>query len=239
MVPNADNSAPFLSVVIPAFNEASHLRQVVETCYEGIQKHNLPSFEMIVVDDGSSDGTPALLEDICAQNAGIRWIQHDRNRGLGAALKTGFRAARGGLVTWIPGDGQIPIEANLAMTALLKGNDIAVAIRRRPGQALRGLISAFFHAFTWFLFKFDARNMSGIYVMKREDLLSLPLKSDDIFLNLEVPICCVRRGLAVREYMITVQPRISGKSKVAKLTTMVRNALEIISFRFSSSYSKK
>ena len=82
---------PFLSIIIPAFNEQegilSALRELREAC---------PSAEIIVVDDGSDDQTAALALEV----NGVRVICHSRNRGYGAALKTGIRATQRPYVAW-------------------------------------------------------------------------------------------------------------------------------------------
>ena len=80
-----------LSVVMPVFNEAATIREIVE------RVRAVPSTELIIVDDCSTDGTPAHLREL-ASLADVVVVQHERNRGKGAALRTGFAAATGDVV---------------------------------------------------------------------------------------------------------------------------------------------
>jgi len=81
-----------LSVVIPVFNEQTTVKEIVRR----VEEVPIPK-EIILVDDGSTDGTRELLENL-SENAGVRVIFHERNRGKGAALRTGFAAARGDII---------------------------------------------------------------------------------------------------------------------------------------------
>jgi glycosyltransferase involved in cell wall biosynthesis len=83
--------APLLSVVMPAYNESATIRDIVKA----VLRCPVASRELIVVDDGSSDGTRAILAEEMAELEGVRVVLHERNRGKGAALRTGFREARG------------------------------------------------------------------------------------------------------------------------------------------------
>src|SRR5262249_49081296 len=96
-----------VSVVIPCLNEAVHLRQCAEVLLRTLGQLRYES-EVIFVDDGSIDQTPNMLQEIRANWPQCRVITHDRNRGRGAAFKTGFSAACGRVVGFIDIDLQIP-----------------------------------------------------------------------------------------------------------------------------------
>lgn len=83
--------APLLSVVMPAFNEKDTIRDIVAA----VLACPVASRELVIVDDGSTDGTRELLRDEIAKFDGVRVILHEQNRGKGAALRTGFSEARG------------------------------------------------------------------------------------------------------------------------------------------------
>lgn len=116
-----------LSVIIPAYNEASAIRRTVEEL-----KNGCPEAEIIVVDDGSSDGTGAELRSI----DGITVLTHPRNRGYGAALKTGMREATRRYVAWYDGDGQHRPDDLIAVALpVLRGEQDAVVGVRGPGSS--------------------------------------------------------------------------------------------------------
>jgi 2-polyprenyl-3-methyl-5-hydroxy-6-metoxy-1,4-benzoquinol methylase len=104
--PAADaDHAPDLSVVVIAFNEQACLVPVVRELVAHLDAAAI-DFEVVIVDDGSSDATPALADGLAADDARVR-VRHQPNKGIGGALRTGFDAARGAYVTWVPADGQI------------------------------------------------------------------------------------------------------------------------------------
>src|SRR5439155_26698404 len=97
-----------LSVVIPAFNEAANLEPVVQETLTVLSADPaVTSFELIVVDDGSRDGTRQIADRLASQHAEVVAIHHDVNRGFGGALRSGFSASRGDLVSAISADGEL------------------------------------------------------------------------------------------------------------------------------------
>ncbi len=123
-------SGPKLSIVLPAFNEAERLppylveiRSTMETRYAG-------RYEVIVVDDGSSDAMPDLLKGIACDWPEMRVLQHASNLGKGAAIRTGIGAARGELLLFADADGATPIDQEEKLCqALSAGADMAVGSR--------------------------------------------------------------------------------------------------------------
>jgi SAM-dependent methyltransferase len=97
---------PALSVVVIAFNEEECLERVVNELSAELALRAI-AFELVLVDDGSSDGTLAIMQRMAARDGRLRVVPLSPNRGIGGALRAGFDAARGGHVTWVPADGQI------------------------------------------------------------------------------------------------------------------------------------
>lgn len=112
-----------VSVVIPAYNEAAHIASGLEQLREVLERTGW-TFEIIVVDDGSSDGTATA-----ASAAGVRVVQHRRNRGYGAALKTGITASAHPWILITDADGTYPPEAVPALLAASEFNDMVVGAR--------------------------------------------------------------------------------------------------------------
>jgi dolichyl-phosphate beta-glucosyltransferase len=128
---------PLLSIVIPAFNEVDRLeptlRRVIEYC-----RAEKPAWEILVVDDGSTDGTVALAHRIGLEAPELRVIELGGNRGKGAAVRAGMRAAAGRRVLFSDADLATPIEELAKLErALDGGHDIAIASRAAPGADIR------------------------------------------------------------------------------------------------------
>ena len=121
---------PILSVVIPAYNEESSIGTIIDRVLAvrpALAEAGVPDLEVIVVDDGSADRTA----EIVAASPGVCLARHTTNRGYGAALKTGFGAARGGLIGFLDADGTYPPEQFPDLCrAALAGADLVVGSRR-------------------------------------------------------------------------------------------------------------
>jgi glycosyltransferase involved in cell wall biosynthesis len=113
-----------VSVILPVFNESGHIQQEVERVRQGLDRSRY-SYEIIAVDDGSTDDSRAVLESI----EGIRLITFGRNRGSGSARKAGTRAARGRVVVWTDADMTYPNEHIPALVSQMEGFDQVVGAR--------------------------------------------------------------------------------------------------------------
>ena len=128
---------PDLSVVIPAYNEVDRLeptlRRVIDFC-----RAERPSYQLLVVDDGSTDGTAALARRVGQGCPELRVIELDGNRGKGAAVRAGMLAASGRRVLFSDADLATPIEEiGKLEERLAAGADIAIASRAAPGADIR------------------------------------------------------------------------------------------------------
>jgi hypothetical protein len=111
--------------------------------------------------------------------------------------------------------------------------DVVVGIRHVERTLFRHFVSAVFHGMIRVFFSFDAVDFCGFYTIRRGLLQGLPLKSDNVFLNIEVPIMAARQGGNIKKIDIDVKPRLSGTSKVGNFRTLFKNFTEILRIRFS------
>ena len=105
---NADRPAPRFSIIVPCFNEEGGIRKTITQLRESLR--GLHPYELIVIDDGSTDGTWTVLEQEQSSDAELVVLRHRDNQGYGAALKTGVRAATGELIVITDADGTYPNE---------------------------------------------------------------------------------------------------------------------------------
>lgn len=224
-----------LTVVVLAYNEEDNLGPVVREsvlCLEGSAL--VSAFELLVVDDGSTDGTWAVLTALCAGDSRVRALRHPVNRGMGAAVKTGYGGAALEYVTFVPADGQVPVREILKMVpAALAGADMVLGNytqRQQVDGRGRMLLS---RGLRWLMAAMlgTTREMSGVVLFRRALLDTLPIKSETFFANLEFPVRAIRAGLDVRDVPIEVHARRSGQSKVANLRRIRRVAGELVKFR--------
>ncbi len=125
-----------ISVVVPAYNEENRLGDTLPVMYDYLQER-FPQFELIVVDDGSTDRTPSIVQEFAQQHPEVRLLSYQPNRGKGYAVRTGVLHSRGEWVLFSDADLATPIEElpNLA-ARLREGYDIAIASRAVRGAKL-------------------------------------------------------------------------------------------------------
>jgi glycosyltransferase involved in cell wall biosynthesis len=222
---------PAVSIVIPAYNEEGNIVTVVREAAAALQRRGISEAEILLIDDGSRDGTGAAMRAVQDQLHGVRVIQHPVNRGLGAAIRTGLEASAGEAVFWVPGDGQYAVDEVLAALPLLSDAEVVVGLRSARGDVARGVISRCFHALILLLFRFDASRMSGIFVIRRSTLAQLQPRSADVFLNYEIPLLCIGSGYRLAQVDVSVRPRASGVSKVVNTRTIGRILWDMLCFR--------
>jgi len=233
--PHAAPGAVKYSVVVPFFNEEG----IVEKLYGRLSRvmhHVAQPYEIVFVNDGSSDGTGAVLERIALGDEHVTFVDLRRNFGQTAGLQAGFDHARGEVIIAMDGDLQHdPYEIPLFIQKIDEGYDIASGWRVRRGDnfLLRRLPS---RVANWLLAKVSGvplRDFGTTFkAYRREVLEDVRLYGD---MHRFVPAVCARLGAKICEVPIKNVRRAAGKSKYG-LGRTFRVALDIITVRFLSRY---
>lgn len=127
---------PYISVIIPAFNESEGIADTIARCFKALEELEGPK-ELIVVDDGSSDGTSSILEALIADDPRIKLISLSRNFGHQNAISAGLRASKGNNVAIIDADLQDPPELIPEMISILdEGFDVVYGVRENRKETL-------------------------------------------------------------------------------------------------------
>ena len=223
-------TAPQLSVVIPAYNEHESLESTVKAVVAALADPGRS--ELIIVNDGSTDQTLAVANAI-AESCVARVVVVDRaaNGGMGQALASGLERATGDVITWIPGDGEYDLGEVLAGLDQLPHTDIVLVKRNSRGQIGRNIVSTIMYGLIRVLFRFDARGYCGIFVISRARWQELTITSNDVFFTLEVALRARTSGWKVTYVTAEWRPRRAGRSKVFRPTVLLRNLFELLSFR--------
>ncbi len=211
-----------LSVVIPALNEESGIADIatrVLSTRSRLAEVGVDGLELIVVDDGSTDRTAAIVRGI----PGATLVSHGRNRGYGAAIKTGFRQARGELLAFLDADGTYPPESfpELCRALQRSGADLVVGTRMASGEsgmpAVRRLGNAFFARLVSFIGPTSiSDSASGQRVLRRAALAQLYPLPDGLNFTPVMTTRAVHENLALLEVPIHYEERV-GRSKLSVL----------------------
>ena len=208
--------ATTLSVVVPAFNEAKNIRAAVEAIIAGVAAAAILDYELIVIDDGSTDDTAAILKDLAARNSKIRPVFHPENRGKGAALISGFGQARMDWILFTDADRQIDMQALPRFLEQTGCSDMLVGYREHRSDPLfRRVISKGYNALIGVLFHIALKDAHCPFKLIRRSLIdSLPMQSQGFFIDSELVGLAMQRGSRIREIAVTSCRRQSGVSSL-------------------------
>jgi len=218
---------PSISVIIPSLNEEQNLRLAVEDVLLSFDRLNIIG-ECIIVNDGSSDKTARIADELAANYPFIQVIHHDRPAGIGRAFWEGAMKAKHEIVTLVPGDGENESIEILRYLPLMEHVDIVVPFvyNREVRSSFRRLLSKFYKAIINLSFGLLLNYMNGTVMYRRRLLLSLGLRSWGFFYQTELLVKAIRRGYLYAEVPYAVKSRAVGRSKALTLHSLIKLVLD-------------
>ena len=231
---------PTLSIFFPMFNEEENIRPALDTAQETCEKlladRKVSSYELIVVDDASTDGTGKLADEIAARDPHVRVVHHPVNRKLGGAMKSGFAAATGDLILY--SDADLPFD----MTELVKAvrvhslYDADIVSVYRHDRTTEGLVrSIYTHAYNallFVLFGLRIRDVNFSFKLCRREIFEhITLQSEGSFIDAELLIRAERLGYRIMQFGTDYYPRVRGTSTLASPTVIFKIVAEMRSLR--------
>lgn len=221
-----------ISAVMPAYNEEANLAQSVGRMARALQTFTRGS-EIIVVDDGSQDGTAALLERLKAEHPNLCVIRHPVNRGYGAALRSGFGAARFPWIFMMDADNQFdPSEVELLLARAADADIVAGYRKHRRDPLLRRLNAWAFFTMVRLLFGRLVRDVNCAFKLIRRDLVErMALHSEGALINTEMLVLARQLQARVVEVPVHHYPRQAGKQTGANIRVVFRAFAELLAFR--------
>ena len=208
--------APVVSVVVPCFNEEHAVAQTLADLHRALPA--VGEYEIIFVDDGSTDGTAEVIEREGRGSDQVRLLRHQRNRGYGAELKTGMRAARATLVAITDADGTYPNERLPEMIRATESADMVVGARIGANVKypfIRRVPKAFLRAYaSWIAGQHVPDMNSGLRVFRREVAERfLGVLPDGFSFTTTITLAMLTNAYAVKYLPIDYAERI-GRSKI-------------------------
>jgi len=211
-----NTSLPPISAVVPAFNEAGNIAPLVREL-NLVLGENCPDYEIIVVDDGSSDQTGTILKKLQGEVRKLRVISHERNHGYGKSLRDGFDAAAMDYIFYTDGDNQFEIDELPKFAPLLADADAVLGYRlKRAEGAFRHFTSRCYNVLIYILFGLKVSDIDCSFkLFPTEYIPRLELKSDKFFIDTELIIKMKNAAARFTEMGVTHKKRHYGRTTVS------------------------
>jgi glycosyltransferase involved in cell wall biosynthesis len=215
-----------LSFFFPALNEEHHVAAIVEEALSVLPRF-ADDLEVTVVDDGSSDRTGAIADELASRDSRVRVIHHEARRGYGGAVRSGLVAATKPWVFYTDGDRQFALEDLARLVAASDGADAIVGYReKRADPASRLFVAWVYNHLIRLLFGGSWRDVDCAFKLFRRDVFErVPLdrvRSNGAFFSPELLITLRRAGVRVRQVGVRHFPRTAGEPKGAPPRVIIR-----------------
>ena len=227
-----DHPVTSLSIFFPCFNEKDAVAPLTEKCL-AIAHQICDDFEVILVDDGSTDGTAELADQLANEHTSVRVIHHAQNSGYGAALQSGFRAACKEYVFYTDGDGQFDVNELPLLLPLIGQCDIVSAYRLKRQDNLFRKINAFcWTSLVGFLFNLKVKDIDCAFKLyKREIFDHLEMHSTGALIDTEILARAQRNGYTITQTGVHHYPREAGQQTGANIKVILRAFRELFRLR--------
>jgi hypothetical protein len=222
----------FLTLVLPALNEEDVIEDTVAAAV-AILPELVERFEVIVIDDGSHDRTAALVAAYNRRDERVRLIRHPSNLGYGVAVRNGFRAARGDLLSFSDADGQFNFIDLALLLARLPGHDMVIGYRYRRADHWTRLLNAWgWNRLIRLFLGVRVRDLDcALKIFRRPVVEQLRLTATGSAINAEIMAQCVRGPWEICQTPVRHYARCSGQATGAALRIIARAFRELPSLR--------
>lgn len=217
-----------LSIFFPFWNEQENIEDVVKKAIPVAEKV-ADKWEIIMVDDGSSDKTLEIAKKLAKQDPRLVVASNEKNRGYGAALKTGFKTAKYSLVVFSDGDSQFDFSEVVKFLEKIENADMVIGYRkRRVDNPLRHILMNLLKVWDLVLFGFHFKDIDcGFKLFRKEALEKIqPLQSEGAMITTEILARAKRAHLKIAQVEVNHYPRIYGNQSGGNLRVIVRAVRE-------------
>jgi glycosyltransferase involved in cell wall biosynthesis len=221
-----------LSIFLPAFNEEGNIEKVIKNATEAASK-NAVKWELIIVDDGSTDSTYEIAKRISESDRHVKVIRHKINLGYGGSLKTGFYASKYKWISFMDSDGQFDFGEIEKFVEKQKrtGADLVVGYyKKRKASFAKILTSKVWELFVFLLFGLRLHDIDcGFKLVSKKviDQISRLESERGAFISSELLIKAKNKGFRITEVSVTHYPRLTGAGTGRKLNVIAQSFIDL------------
>ena len=218
-----------LSVFFPTYNEAANIEQSVQEAIASVEKIT-PLYEILIIDDGSKDDTPAIARRLATAYRNVRVISHEQNQGYGAAVWTGIQAAQYDYVFYTDADLQFDLDELSMLTTHAPEHKIVIGYRAKRNDPFIRLFNAkLWNIVNRVLFGLKVRDIDCAFkLLDRELVAALPVSSRGAMMSAEMLIRLNQQNVAIKEVPVTHYSRTEGVATGAKPSVIIRAIKELV-----------
>ncbi|KKS88435.1 MAG: glycosyltransferase [Microgenomates group bacterium GW2011_GWC1_43_11] len=219
-----------LTIAIPAYNEEGSIGRVIERAMNA-GRSLASDYEILVVDDGSTDGTEKIARQFAKKNARITIIRHRHNLGFSGAIKSCYSHASKELIFLLPGDGQIDAQDIAIFLRKAKDADVVVGYRiSNPEPLTRRITSYVFHTLFRVLFGVPLKEISTSILWHKSvlDRITITAEGRSALIEPEVVYKAWESGFRFSQVPIPYYPRVTGKPKGTNILMILMTLKELL-----------
>jgi len=223
-----------VSVLVPAKDEADNLPLFMELAAEAF-RGSAVRYEVIVIDDGSRDGTWAVLQRLQEQYSFLRAVRHRTQRGIADGLRSGWLASRGGVLVFYPADLQFRPEDIPRLVAPILAGESDMVTGFKEGTYEKAFVSRIYNGLSRTLFDVPVKDLNSVKAYRREIMDALPVRPD---WHRYMIVIAYAEGFSVSEIPVPLYPRNAGRSKFG-IGRIPVGVLDMLSVWFELRFGRK
>lgn len=223
-----------VSVLVPAKDEAENLPLFMEQASAAFDGGSV-RYEVVVIDDGSTDATPSVLSELQHLYPFLRVVRHRRQRGIADALRTGYLASRGRVLVFYPADLQYKPEDIPRLVAPILAGESDMVTGHKQGEYEKAFVSRIYNGLSRSLFEIPVKDLNSVKAYRREVMDILPVRPD---WHRYMIVIAAENGFTVTEIPVPLYPRHAGVSKFG-IGRIPIGVLDMLSVWFELRFGRK